>query len=151
MKFSIKDFFSKCDQIHRKLRIWSHLLKKSLMENFIFLGSASLFMKKDFQMELYNLLAKSSLDSYSVFLIQESCIFQKQLLKSCSVKKVFFGSPQNSQENTCEACTFLKREALAQVFSCEFCEISKNTFFIEHLCWLLLHFWSLLCKFSKLL
>ena len=36
MKFSIKDFFSKCDQIHRKLRIWLHLLKKSLMENFIF-------------------------------------------------------------------------------------------------------------------
>ena len=34
MKFSIKDFFSKCDQIRRKLRIWSHLLKKSLMENF---------------------------------------------------------------------------------------------------------------------
>ena len=29
MKFSIKDFFSRCDQ---KL----HLLKKSLMENFIF-------------------------------------------------------------------------------------------------------------------
>ena len=35
MKFSIKDFFSKCDQIRRKLRIWSHLLKKSLTENFI--------------------------------------------------------------------------------------------------------------------
>ena len=36
MKFSIKDFFSKCDQIRRKLQIWSHLLKKTLMENFIF-------------------------------------------------------------------------------------------------------------------
>ena len=36
MKFSIKDFFSKCDQIRRKLRIWSHLLKKYLMKNFIF-------------------------------------------------------------------------------------------------------------------
>ena len=36
MKFSIKDFFSKCDRIRRKLRIWSHLLKKCLMENFIF-------------------------------------------------------------------------------------------------------------------
>ena len=36
MKFSIKDFFTKCDQIRRKLRIWSHLLKKSLIENFIF-------------------------------------------------------------------------------------------------------------------
>ena len=34
MKFSIKNFFSKYDQIRRKLRIWSHLLKKSLMENF---------------------------------------------------------------------------------------------------------------------
>ena len=30
------DFFSKCDQIRRELRIWSHLLKKYLMENFIF-------------------------------------------------------------------------------------------------------------------
>ena len=34
MKFSIEDFFSKCDPYF--LRIWSHLLKKSLMENFIF-------------------------------------------------------------------------------------------------------------------
>ena len=31
---SIKDFFSKCDQIRSFLQIWSHLLKKSLMENF---------------------------------------------------------------------------------------------------------------------
>ena len=31
MKFSIKDFFSKYDQI-----LWSHLLKKSIIENFIF-------------------------------------------------------------------------------------------------------------------
>ena len=36
MKFSIKDFFSKCDQIRKKLRIWSYLLKKFLMENFVF-------------------------------------------------------------------------------------------------------------------
>ena len=36
MKFSIKDFFRKCDQIRSFLLIWSHLLKKSLMENFIF-------------------------------------------------------------------------------------------------------------------
>ena len=36
MKFSIKDFLSKREQIRRNLRIWSHLLKKSLMENFIF-------------------------------------------------------------------------------------------------------------------
>ena len=32
----MKDFFSKCDQIRWKQRIWSHLLNKSLTENFIF-------------------------------------------------------------------------------------------------------------------
>ena len=36
MKFSIKDFFSKRDQIRSKLRIWSQLLEKCLMEKFIF-------------------------------------------------------------------------------------------------------------------
>ena len=36
MKFFIKDFFSKCDQIGKKLQIWSHLLKKSLVENSFF-------------------------------------------------------------------------------------------------------------------
>ena len=36
MKFSVKDFFSKCDQIHSFLQIQSHLLKKSSMKNFIF-------------------------------------------------------------------------------------------------------------------
>ena len=40
MKFSNKDFFSKCDQTRSLLLIWSQLLKKSLMENFIFLCSA---------------------------------------------------------------------------------------------------------------
>ena len=39
MKFSIKNFSSNCDQIRRRLRIWSHLLKKSLMEKFSFLCS----------------------------------------------------------------------------------------------------------------
>ena len=37
MEFSITDFFSKFDEIRRELRIWSHLLKKSLMmKNSIF-------------------------------------------------------------------------------------------------------------------
>ena len=34
--FSKKDFFSKCGKIRRKLRIGSHLMKKSLMKNLIF-------------------------------------------------------------------------------------------------------------------
>ena len=35
-KFSIKDFFSNCDQTRSSLRIWLHLLKKSTMESFFF-------------------------------------------------------------------------------------------------------------------
>ena len=36
MKFSVRDFFSKCEQIHIKLRICSDFLTKYLTKNFIF-------------------------------------------------------------------------------------------------------------------
>ena len=36
MKFSIEDFFTKCDHTRGKLRVWSNLTKKSLMRNSIF-------------------------------------------------------------------------------------------------------------------
>ena len=32
-----------------------------------------------------------------------------------------------------QSCNFIKKETLALVFSCKFCEISKNTFFKERL------------------
>ena len=53
MKFPIKDFCSKFDQIRSFLQIWSHLVKKSLMENFIFyvaFNKASFPWKKTFHM-----------------------------------------------------------------------------------------------------
>ena len=43
MKFSIKGFLSKCDQIRSFLRIWSHLLQKSFMENFLFCAVTCLY------------------------------------------------------------------------------------------------------------
>ena len=60
MKFSIKDFFSKCDQIRNFLQIWSHLLKKSLMENFIFctVNSPTSEHKKDYSLTLNNSVIK---------------------------------------------------------------------------------------------
>ena len=36
LSFPLTDFLNKCDQKRWKLRIWSHLLKKYVMENFIF-------------------------------------------------------------------------------------------------------------------
>ena len=77
----------------------------------------------------------------------------------CNFAKIL----QNSQENACvrvsflinlqhEACDFIKKELLTQVFPCEFCEIFENSFFIEYPRWLLLH-WLLVChiwwKFFK--
>ena len=41
-----------------------------------------------------------------------------------------------------ETWHFTKKEALAQVFFCEFCEILKNTFFTEHL-WTTASVWVL--------
>ena len=70
-------------------------------------------------------------------------------------KKNLWKISQNSQENTCgrvsfllklqawpslfftkvagRVCNFSKKETLALLFSCEFCEISKNSSFTEHL------------------
>ena len=53
---------------------------------------------------------------------------------------MFLETSQISQENTCARDSFLvkylinfiKKESLTQVFSCEFWELSKKTFFIEH-------------------
>ena len=41
-------------------------------------------------------------------------------------------------QSQASACNFIQKETHAQVFSCEFYEISKNTFLIEHSRWLLL-------------
>ena len=47
MKFCIKDFSSKYDQIRGKLRIWSHLLENSPMENFIFCAVLAIMQHSD--------------------------------------------------------------------------------------------------------
>ena len=51
MKFSIKDFFSKCDQICSFLRILTHLLKKSLTGNLILCAVHNMFHAKHFGTE----------------------------------------------------------------------------------------------------
>ena len=48
VKFSIEEFFSKCDQIHRNLRIWSHLLRKSLTEHLSFCTVLNLVNKEEY-------------------------------------------------------------------------------------------------------
>ena len=78
MMFSIKDLSRKCEQFPRKLRIWSHLLEKSLMEHFnccVVIGQrVSKIFGKDYPSET---------------------AFQR-----CSYEKVFRKYPVNLQENT---------------------------------------------------
>ena len=51
---------------------------------------------------------------------------------------MFLENSQNSQKNTCvwisflTKLSFIKIETLLRVFSCEFYEISKNTFFLKN-------------------
>ena len=47
-------------------------------------------------------------------------------------------SEADIHRNHSRACNFIKKDTPAQVFSCEYCEIFKNRFFIEHFWWLLL-------------
>ena len=75
----------------------------------------------------------------SLLLIQ---LQSEAVVRCCSAKKVFFQISQNSQENT-------KKEIPAQMFSCEFCEISHNIFFKERFGRLLQHKHSL-CLLSHL-
>ena len=48
--------------------------------------------------------------------------------RRCSVKKGVLTRFAKFRE----VCNFIKIETLLQVFSCEFCEMPKNTFFTEH-------------------
>ena len=61
-----------------------------------------------------NYSSDNELSGFRVLLEKYNCyIRQKQATRDVLLKK---------------ACNFIKKETLAQVLSCEFCEISKNTF-----------------------
>ena len=51
------------------------------------------------------------------------------VVRRCSVEKVKFTGKHLCQSLFFKACNFIKKETLKQVFSCEFCEISKSNFF----------------------
>ena len=60
-------------------------------------------------------------------------LFNRKALRN----NVFF-CINSVQKQPSEACNFIKKETPTQLFSYEFCEIFKNTIFIEHLRWLFL-------------
>ena len=82
MKFSSKGFFSRCNKIRRKLRIWSNLLKKSIMENFIFCAVRSIFsiicyLLKGLESSITISIGKKLIQTWFIFKISK-CVFQKR-------------------------------------------------------------------------
>ena len=63
--------------------------------------------------------------------VSQELLGRKIQTRDCSVK---IGVLRNIAKFIKNTCAFsIKKETLAQVFSCESCEISKKTFFTEHL------------------
>ena len=97
MKVFIKDFFSKCDEIRRKLRIWSQLLKKSSIKNFIFFFCSQNELKIIFSMHLLagNALSKIEWNTLPFFFLvlqkiflEAFTVFRRLLEKLHSAKKL---------------------------------------------------------------
>ena len=104
MKFSIKDFFSKCDQTRRKLRIWSRFLNKSLTKNFIFCAvlvktffqlqnlilEKSIWLTHLSQTSMMKLFAKNLLIIFAKGFILDICLHAKYTLVCCLLTRILF-------------------------------------------------------------
>ena len=129
-----------------RIAIWSS--NRALSS--LFMVSNSNFLKNSFRSDLEIFfevnIHRVFEDSFLFWYNREFCfqwlyfanlLLTEAVAKRCSVKKVLLEISQNSQENSFVRISFLtklqEKGTLAQVFSCEFCEISKNTFFTEHL------------------
>ena len=106
IEFSIKDFFSKRSQICRKLWLWSHLLKKTLMENFIFCAVLTKWLELRLQVfrrqpcsesilfSLYTKFEFAPMSNRCIFNIQATNAFWKIFYQfwEPKPKNVFFNS-----------------------------------------------------------
>ena len=86
----------------------------------------------DFGWQIINWAASSM-----TLIFMQTCIFRQSEISLlyyflfCYCK--FTGKHQCQSIFLIQPSNFVKKESLAQLFSCEFCKISKNTFFTEHL------------------
>ena len=85
MNFSVKNLFSKCEHIRIKLRIYSHLLNKSLTENFIFcvvniIGFTTESCKFFFKPNCQSLVYFTSINT--CYRLVTSLLFRNQFLAS---------------------------------------------------------------------
>ena len=96
-------------------------------------------------------LRKCLLHFLCYFFIQEKVQVKisEAAVRRCSSKQVFLKISQCSQKTpvfeslfnkagALKACIFIKKEIPTQVSSCEYCEIFKNSFLVEHFLFIIL-------------
>ena len=88
MKFSVQDSFNKYEEICSFLRIWSHLLKKSLMKNFSFCAVKMVFTV--FQKILFKLDWWKTLSNIYLFLYLDLSSLPRNFISSTLQSKRFF-------------------------------------------------------------
>ena len=66
MKFSIKDFFSKCDQIRSVLWIWSHLLKSSYWKSSVYMVTTLVIQCKKYENRLTLLVGETQSNLFGI-------------------------------------------------------------------------------------
>ena len=114
-----------CFSLHSPLIVCVKIMKMNVMlvRKIICHAGTILFVRFFHVVQIFCYCDSSSIN------VKGNC--QKQLPEVFYKKYVFLKNSQSSRENTCArfSCNFIKKETLAQVFSCDFCDISRNTFF----------------------
>ena len=98
------------------------------------------YEKHPFHCTYYTLAEHTKISFIFSIQIQKMANFSEAVVQRYPVKKVFFKISQNlrktpvpdslfKKSSRSEACNCIKKETLAQVFSCKSWEIFKNTFF----------------------
>ena len=101
---------------------------KDFISTWVFLRRITFFIKIEmFWHRIFSIFQKQPPE---VFLKIFAEFTGKQLCQILSFNEVAGLRPAGLWS---QACNFIKRENLEQVFSCEFCEAFKNSFFTEHL------------------
>ena len=106
---------------------------KSIMKRKVF------FIQLSFRMLLFNFFFEKMSSPLPVLFVHvvkrsnsHSLMFSNQVfLKFCNTHRKLLGFPFNKVAGL-NACIFIKKETPTQVLSCEYCEIFKNSFFVEH-------------------
>ena len=114
LTFSIKDFLSNCDQMSSFVRIFSHLMKKFLMENIIFVQCS---LRDPIHVQEYN-RSKETRNMLRLF-----------LKKSCIQKASGAEKKQYHWKNVTNNCQYMLWRTSSQVFS----ENYKEQFLKEHI------------------